>query len=276
MEQHDCIAILKEYASARKKRIQPCQVCDANVCSSIIDQSTGWVPRLISGQLLSHQIHMTYRRRRVRVAANEEYISLQVEGRLDAEVCSINRVNRVSFVNQPSELTVGGDSRWPVFLPRNYHASGALSSFLDSPALLSAVELIIQSPEDSLHCFKDAILVYFRPASAEDLQSAIESLSRLVGPKNRVRRDEFSSLPREFDSLIPLIQEWAEGDDDWREEMLRRASKPTLAKLIETVSPYLTQINDYLDANDDEAACALGRLAEVAVEARLEIGNRKT
>jgi hypothetical protein len=66
----------------------------------------------------------------------------------------------------------------------------------------------------------------------------------------------------------------AEGDDSWREEMLRRASKPRIARLIETVSPYLNPIDEYLTTNDDEAACALGRLAELTAEARLELQNR--
>jgi hypothetical protein len=274
MEQRDCIAVLKDYASAKKKRITACQLYDANVSRSVIDQSTGWVPQLVSGHVLTHQIHMTFRRRRIHLIASEEYISLAVHGALEIGQCSINCVNRVSDVDQPSDLRIDGQSRWSVFLPRNRQPHEALINFLNLPALLSAVELVIQSPKDSLHVYIDALCVYFQPTSSGHVQKAIELLSGLVGIKTRAKKENLDSLPKEFAPLIPLIQKWSEGDDSLREEMLNRASKSTLKKLIEAVSPFLPQINDYLDRNDDETACALGTLAEVSIEAEHELKNR--
>jgi hypothetical protein len=208
MEQHDGITILKEYALARKKRIQPCQIYDANVSTSIMDESTGWHLQLVSGHVLSHQIHMTYRRRRAHIAASEEYISLQIEGRLDVGVCSINCVNRVLFVNVPTTLRVSGDPRWPIFVPRAGQQGEALSDFLDLPSVHSTVAAVINSQKDSLHILNGAICLYFQPDSAEALQLAIESVSELVGVRARMTRTSLRSLPKCFKPLITLIQEW--------------------------------------------------------------------
>jgi hypothetical protein len=275
MEHPGCVALLKEFGSVKGKRVETCQIFDSNVSTYLADQSTEWLPRLISGFAFSHQIHMTHHRRRVHIAASEEYVSLQVEGRLNVGQCSINRGNRVCFVDMPTVMTVSGDRRWPIFVPRNRPQGEALSTFLDLPSLHAIVEHLIKFPNDSLHIFKDSICAYFHPDSVEVLQSAIESIGELVGVKTRISRSTLRSLPPQLQPLIPSIQKWAEDDDSWRAEMLSRASRSDIEKLIETVSPYLGQIDDYLATNDDEAACALGALAEVTAEARLEIANRK-
>jgi hypothetical protein len=68
-----------------------------------------------------------------------------------------------------------------------------------------------------------------------------------------------------------LILRWAEDDDGWRQEALRAASRPELKSLVSTVTQYLNAIDNYLTTNDDDAARALGRLAEFTVEARLDL-----
>ena len=219
---------------------------------------------------------MTYRGRRIHIAASYEYIRFQVDGRLHAGQCSINRPNRISFVDVPTELRVSGDASWPVFIPRWGELGPALASFLDNPSVHTTVGLLIKSPKDSVHVFEDAISTYFHPDSVETLQLAIQSVCELVGARMQMSRKSLRSLPENLQPLVPLIQKWAEGDDSWREELFRRASETDIARLIETVSPYFSQINEYLDANDDEAACALGRLAELVVEAKLQLANQET
>jgi hypothetical protein len=275
LEQPDFIALLKAFALNKKKRIKTCQLYDSNVSTSTYDESTPWIVHLTSGYIFSHQIHMTHHRRRVHIAASEEYISLRVEGRLDVGKCSINRPNRVSFVDVPSAMRVCGEHLWPVFVPRWAEQNPALSRFLDLPSVHAMIGQLIKSPKDSVHIFQDAILTYFRPGSVESVQSAIASISELVGVRTRMSQSTLCSLPENLQPLVPLIQKWAQGDDSWREELLERASKASIMRLIETVSPYLIQINEYLGANDDEATCALGRLAEVTVEAQHELGNRE-
>lgn len=134
---------------------------------------------------------------------------------------------------------------------------------------------MVRSKKDSVHVFKDSISVYFRPDSEEVLDSGINSLCEIVGPKVRNTKDSFRSLPDHFSPLIPLIEKWAEDDDSWREDMLANASPSKAATLIEKVEPFLSQIDEYLNSHHDEAACALGRLAEVTIEAKLKLRSQK-
>jgi hypothetical protein len=269
----DPIALLKEFAAERKKRIQPCESYDSNVSSSTINKSTGFHPQLTSGYKFTQEIRMKNRGRRVHITASEEYMRLSVEGHLDEGLFSINRANRILFVDVPSDRTVSGDPSWPVFVPRQKSQSAAPSKLLDLPCFHAAVSQLIRSRDDSIHICKDSIFVYFHPDSLDALQLAIESLSEFVGARTRMSKRSLHSLPERFAPLVPSIQKWAESDDGWRAEMLSRVPKLDIAKLLETVEPFLSQIHEYLDEHDDEAACALGRLAELVAEARMQRRN---
>jgi len=275
MEQSDPISLLKAFGLAKKKRVEACQIHDVNVATYSTDKSTPWILHLTSGYNFSHQIHMTHRRRRVHIAASEEYLNLNVSGRLDAGLASINRVNRVSFVDLPTDMRVCGDPRWPVYGPRSKEKCEVLSRFLDSPSLHIAALQLIKSPNDSLQIYEDSLCAYFHPESVEALQAAIEVLCGLVGPKTRMNRANLRGMPKQFKPLIPLVQKWAEGDDGWREEMLQRSSQSEIKRLIGDVEPYMGQIEEYLKNNSDEAACALGLLVELTIEAKLATDNRK-
>jgi hypothetical protein len=198
-----------------------------------------------------------------------------MDGRLDAVACSINRPNLVSFVDQPAEMRVCDDPHWPVFISRQKYQSLGLSMLLANRNFHSAVSHVVRSEKDSVHIFKDGIIVYFHPDSPKALQQAIESLCGLVGPRTRISSRSLSTLPDNLVPLIPLIKKWAEGDDRWRAEMLSRARKSDVETLVVSVEPFLGQINDYLDKCDDDAALALGRLAELVVEAQIQLRSQK-
>ena len=86
---------------------------------------------------------------------------------------------------------------------------------------------------------------------------------------------DLQELPAEFHDLIPLIDEWAIGDDLERESNTQAASTDELKRLTEAVQPRLDAINTYLDENDHlHEATFLGRLAVAAVEAGFELDER--
>jgi hypothetical protein len=271
MESSNPIEVLKAFASNAKKKVLPFNLFDSNVCASLMNESTNWNLKLISGYVFLHQVRMRYRKRRVVLLASEEYLCIEVEGSLNIGLCSINRVNKISFVNSPTGLTVAGDSRWPVFIKRDTIPSMELQEFLDRQPLHAAASLLAGSSKESLHICRDSILAYSCVQSSGTLQAAIDLLCELVGPRTRISRADLSSLPASLAPLIPLIQKWAEGDDGWREDKLRNASMPQIHKLTEAVEPHLVAIDNYLDLHDNEAAHALGRLAECAIEAKIRL-----
>ena len=82
---------------------------------------------------------------------------------------------------------------------------------------------------------------------------------------------EFGTFPPALRSLVPLIAKWAIEDDAERSRKLRRCSPSTRRKLTNAVVPLLPAIDQFLDsfgANPPEEACALGSLAQAALEAQ--------
>jgi hypothetical protein len=77
--------------------------------------------------------------------------------------------------------------------------------------------------------------------------------------------------------LTPLIRKWGVTDDDERRELLEKASQETLKRLVKSVVPHLSSIDEYLDSFGtealSEAAIALGALAECTLEAQLQLDH---
>jgi hypothetical protein len=88
---------------------------------------------------------------------------------------------------------------------------------------------------------------------------------------------DLTELPSEFHDLIPLIREWAIGDDVDRDKKMQTTTDGELRALANAVQPRFDAINAYLDQNSHlEVATYLGRLAEAAVEASMDLENRQT
>jgi hypothetical protein len=83
-------------------------------------------------------------------------------------------------------------------------------------------------------------------------------------------------LPVEFSNLQELADSFAISDDLMRSQRIEKASTEELRQLVDAVWPRLASINDYLDGHNDESACLLGSLAEIACEAQLSIGSPST
>ena len=86
--------------------------------------------------------------------------------------------------------------------------------------------------------------------------------------------EDLETLPERFEVLVPLIRRWAVSDDAQRSAMQDGTPTEELRALWQAVAPHLEAIDAYLDEHDDEGAHLLGRLAEAAVEASLDLERR--
>jgi hypothetical protein len=268
----DTSAILQFVAKKLGTRVKKANCYDANVCEYQADAETRWLPVAITGHPFSQQLRAIHRNRRVHVMGNPDYIYCTVYGQLDVEQCSINRPNKISYVDQRSKVSVCGDARWPVFLCAGRQPSEKLQALLKGPAFHCTVQRLIRDSSESLHLFVDAVTLYAKPQSGGEVVDAIGELLSLVGRQvSDVNSVDFAALPSSLHSLIPLFERWAISDDGERSDLLEEASESDLSDLISTVEPHLEEIDDYLanSADGSPAAIYAGALAECAVEARL-------
>jgi hypothetical protein len=225
---------------------------------------------------------MEYKGRRLEISANDEYVVIAIKALLPTHrFCSINRKNAIFFMTQ-TDLRVGNDPRWPVFIEQGKEATDDLRSLLSSPKLHDVTAQLLSNESRGLHIFKTAIELYFTPNSADELASAVAILSDLVDgveSKDDTESSVIDDLPLEFKDLAGLVQRWAVSDDSERAALLDEASDVELSELVKTVGPRFAAINQYLDSFNDrpmpEAATALGTLAECAVEAQQELSSRR-
>lgn len=79
-------------------------------------------------------------------------------------------------------------------------------------------------------------------------------------------------LPDAFVDVQELADVFAVADDMERSRAEEQARPELKRRLVDTVGPRLSAINEHLDQHDDEAAWHLGRLAEATCEIALEVG----
>jgi hypothetical protein len=101
----------------------------------------------------------------------------------------------------------------------------------------------------------------------------IELMPHETGDQTQI---EFDSFPDALRPLIPLIAQWAISDDEERSRKLMRSAESTRQRLVNAVVPLLPLVDQFLDTfgrNPPEEACALGDLAQAAIEAQLILGK---
>jgi hypothetical protein len=137
--------------------------------------------------------------------------------------------------------------------------------------------------KESLHLYADAIDFYLQRSSVSEIISAIEvtcGLAEQLPAGNDDQDVDLDVLPSKFKVLIPFIRKWGVTDDLERSELLEKASRKTLERLVQLVTPHLSSIDEYLNSFGEEplseAAIALGALAECTVEAQLQIGHQNS
>jgi hypothetical protein len=170
------------------------------------------------------------------------------------------------------------DTRWPVYVWKVPPA--AIDSILSSRDLHLTVERLLRNRMESLHSFRDSVVLYLQPDHASTVLRAIDELLSLVGPrKRRSVSDDRVALPKELQSLAPFMERWAESDDAERSRILNKATPRSLRKLVDAVAPHFDEIDRYLSSFGDGpvpgAATQLQTLAECACEARLRLAKER-
>lgn len=273
----DPVVLLETVAKQFGKSVSNTNLFDANVCTSPSDPDRPWEHLPLPGDIVRHKVDITFAAHKIRLRANGEFVVVEVPCNLDVDVLSINRQDKV-FQLEPCPFKI------PKFPSLEIFASNTgdnLRQFLASPILSLTLSKMRLKQDESLHIYRNGPVLYLKPASPDEVLSAVKTLCDLVEslPSSDDSLD-LEGLPAEFKKLSPLIREWAEPDDEIRGELLEQKSEVALRRFVAAVEPHIPAINEYLDSfrqqAPPEAAVALGRLAQGATEARLILEGRKS
>jgi hypothetical protein len=267
----DQVDLLKNIAEQSGRSIRTLNLFDPLVCTSPSDPECPWKTLPLPGDLFRHQLSIECKGRKVRLRANSDFMVGQVSGSFAVDAFSINRRDcGVSGVR----LRISGFPKLPVFADRS---SGQLAALLSSVALREAVDALQLKERESLHLYTDGIVLYLQRSSVPEIMSAVEVTCSLAEQLPAVNEARDIELPSKFKVLIPFIRKWGVTDDEERSELLEKASRATLERLVKSVTPHLSSIDEYLDSFGtealSEAAIALGALAECTLEAQLRLGH---
>lgn len=273
----DPVLLLETLARQFGRRVRETNLFDANVCSSPTHPDRPWEYLPLPGDIFRHKVDIIFAAHKIRLRANGEFVVLEVPGSLDVVVISINRQNKV-FQLERSPLKIPSFPYLEVFARST---DDSLRQFLASPSLSLALTAMRLKEDESLHIYRNGLVLYLKPASPDEVLSAgkalCDLLERLPSSNDSV---DLEGLPVVFKTLFPLIREWVEPDDEIRSELLEQKSEVALRKFVATVEPHIPAINRYLDSFGEqappEAATLLGGLAECATEARLILEKRKS
>ena len=215
---------------------------------------------------------VTFRRGEARVSlyAAETVIGVMasvVDGRL---VFAVNRPDRIMLADVPVRgLT--GTLPWPVFATRT--ATADVREWLVVKGA-QHIQRLAPGAEEALFVAGNG--VQFRACLDRDLVALTDVLVEFAAslPKVVLREPELDAnrLPAALRPLAPLFDRWAVADDEERSRRVRRASVAQRHALVQTIAPYVEQIDAYLASFDPnplpEEAIRMGELAEVAAEIR--------
>jgi hypothetical protein len=253
----DPVAALKDIAKQSGKTVRSLTLFDPKVSKSPF----------------RYQLSIDCKGRKVRLHANSSFIAGQVYGNFAIGAFSINRRN-VGDSEVP--MRISSFQSLPVFA---HKSSGQLEELLKSVALRQVLDDLQLQEMESLHLYSDAIVFYLQRGSVPEITSAIEATCSLAERLPAGNEDEIDLdvLPPEFKVLVPLIRKWGVTDDLERSELIEKASRKTLERLVKIVMPHLSSISAYLHSFGkeplSEAAIALGALGECTVEAQLQLGH---
>jgi len=273
----DPVVLLETLAKQFGMSVRKINLFDANVCTSPPDPDRPWEHLPLPGDIFRHKVDITFATHKVRLRTNGEFVVAEVPANLDVDVLSINRQDKV-FRLEPCPFKIPSLPTLEIFASS---AGDNLRQFLASASLSLALTTMRLKQDESLHIYRNGPVLYLKPASPDEVLSAVKTLCDLVErlPSSDDSAD-LEGLPAEFRKLSALIRKWAEPDDEIRSELLEQKSEAALRKFVAAVEPHIPSINEYLDSFGEqappEAAAALGRLAECATEARLILEKPKS
>jgi hypothetical protein len=203
---------------------------------------------------------------------------MPVQAELPVYPFSVNEPDKNQTTQEFAAEPKLGRRRYLLFAPGG-KLSPRQNALAESKGFVDLLDSIDLRSGESLHITSGDISVYLRERS---LTSADSIFAGIAGFAKEIELDESSSgpvqLPEQFRALASLIKKWAVSDDADREEIIGDAPKSELQDLVSRIEPLFDSIETYLDSFKqrplNQAAIALGHLAEAAHEARLRLQEK--
>lgn len=248
---NDCIALLDDLAQTLKGRVKKKTVL------------------LYGGATLTSQLRGLYRGHKIELLANHELILADVEasyGRF--ELLQINP--RTRFQHGHPACTVTTPNANHTIFTLGGTLSPAQAELYESGVLGRLLDVIVPSEGEEINVSQRLVRVYLRQPNMNRVTTVIDAVIDLM-PHDRGTPAAFATFPETLRPLAPLLEKWAIDDDDERSRKLKRCARSTRQKLVDAVVPLLPTIDRFLHsfgAAPPEEACALGSLAQAALEAQ--------
>ena len=173
----DYALILKQIGKQYGKRISSTNLFDANVCTSPFDRDRPWKILALPGDMFRHKLNLTFDSHRVQLLANGYFIAATVIENLDVDVCSINRPDKVFFLERRT-LTTRSSPSYPVF---SRQSASKLLKFLNSAALKRMLDTLQLAAHESIHLYHNGITLYLCRDSVEGVVKAVSAACQLAG-----------------------------------------------------------------------------------------------
>ena len=272
--------VLREWARAHRRKVSPCRMFDANVCSWWASPERPWELTPLSGEPLNLCVRFTRHEKKIKLFANSKYMVADIDAELPFEPLSINRPEKNQWASAlVTEKSIGA-RLYPIFT-----GTGELSEeqerLMMSFSLSRLLGLLNLREEESVHVSRGGMNLYIMGVTAEGIDQFVDSAVELVREVEIGQTEpNIQAIPGSFQSLIPLMNKWGLASDDGdRSALIDDADVSELKALAAKVEPFYDSINAYLDSFGDnpldDAAIALARLAEAAQEAKLRLETPK-
>jgi hypothetical protein len=200
------------------------------------------------------------------------------------ELCSIEIKLNVAFafaLNKPDKVLYFDTPLSLKEVPYTVYVSKSNIDLANDMNFVQACRLLAQFfqklnpfPDEAVFVYRNAVI--FALQTDRDLASILEQIIELISANNNIFKRTVrkiisaEKIPDHLQPLIPLIKKYSISDDSEREQLIEDMKKTEIKKLIEQVSPYMKDINTFLDSFIDqpltEEATLIGNLAELVSE----------
>lgn len=223
---------------------------------------------LMGSTTLTRQVRALHRGHKIELLANDSLMLADVEANYGRfELLTINpRLTRTPYGRPASTINTAGVEH--VIFTTDGSLSRAQSELYESGVLGLLLKIIDPHDGEEINVSQRLVRVYLRGPSVDRVMAIIHGVIDLM-PHDTAA--EFATFPEALRPLVPLMTKWAIEDDEERSRKLRRCTQSARQRLVDAVVPLLPAIHQFLDnfgANPPEEACALGTLAQAALEAR--------
>ena len=262
---------LRSIAKKRRGRVVSINQHDYNVCTSVFDWHDALDNSLPPPDMFRYKLKLKHNGRSITIRSNDRFIAVELlcEYAIESPF-SINRQDRVCFMNIPKQIVIMGQKKRDAFICKGH----SVPQILEQSSFWSLIDALNLNSAESIHVYRNGLTIYIQPDSEQRVEEVIATAANISDqlPPDKKSRSDLSELPQEFIHLIPLMRRWAEADDEKRTDRLASASQSSVRELVSKVAPLFAQINSYLDGFRDavipESALALGALAQCAAEAQ--------